>query len=205
MGQRAGSAFDLGVNIGIAMAECDLYFRGKGDSSVSSVMKNSLAQADTYSRVLLANGIQLNIDQLRSLSDEAQRRTFSALKEAAYNLQIKALMTDDSEAIRMFNKVYGASYDLGVQMGHAEGFSSMWGYGIPADIQRNGDQAIIHLRFAHEAIQPLLTASNGKYNVGDTLWAIEGWKDPDHTGNGFKVGYQRTVLVRQAFEKVLYG
>jgi hypothetical protein len=192
MGQRSRACFDLGVTM--AMAEThqsrvdSVYSRFIGD------VKRNIFAAQAYARNLLYNyKIPLNYEVLLNFfsGDYGTDR-------------IRAISNEHSEQINIFDRhngtLCGKCHDLGVHVGFGECQASFWDIPPDSDIQASGDLAMSALEDAKPFAESLRNAFPGVSAAG-IEWIRQGYSDPDGTGNGFQVLYQRCVQGRELIER----
>jgi hypothetical protein len=198
MGQRAGSCFDLGVTM--AMAETHQGRVDGPDSRYIADVNRNLGVAEIHAEnILTRDKILINKGRLDSLV-AGDHGTGS----------IRDLRTEFSEQINVFDSINsnstlcGKCYDLGVAMGFGECQASFWDTPPDSDIQASGDLAMNALEGAKPFAESLKNAFPGVSPEGID-WIRLGFFDPEGTGNGFQVLYQRCVQGRELLERSIFG
>lgn len=94
----------------------------------------------------------------------------------------------------------GRCYDFGVSMGFAECQASFWYIPPDSDIDASANLARRNLEQAKGFASFLRNAAPGVSSEGID-WILRGYFDPEGTGNGFQVLYQRCVQGRELLER----
>ena len=79
-----------------------------------------------------------------------------------------------------------------------------WGIGPPPMIEKSAEYS----RLASKEAKPYAASLKNTYSgvsAEGLDWIDQGYSDPDRTGNGFKVLYQRCVLGRELLQRSIYN